>query len=151
MLDQLQDARRIGDTVAPAASAAASAALVVGEALGVPDDGADLGGMVSAEHHGAEAPDPADADGGWQPVPVPPPTYTLKPKANPVARRPIADAAGPAVDVAEAEPAGSAANPARSSGGQRDDVRPAGGREPEPATPAFDLDEILERRIASGS
>ncbi len=150
MLDQLQGARRTHDTVASATSAAASETLVVGEALGVLDDGADLGGMVSAEHRGADAPDPAAADGGWQPVPVPPPTYTLKPKA-PVVRRPVADAAGLAVDMAEAEPAGSAANPARSSGGQRDDVPPAGGREPEPAAPAFDLDEILERRIASGS
>lgn len=55
--------------------------------------------------------------GGWSPVPVPPPTYTLKPKA-----------------------------PARR-------VSAAVVPQPEPATaPAtFDLDEILERRIASGA
>ena len=57
------------------------------------------------------------AAAGWSPVPVPPPTYTLKPKAP--ARR-VSAAAVP---------------------------------QPEPATvPAtFDLDEILERRIASGA
>ena len=60
--------------------------------------------------------DPAVA-GGWSPVPVPPPTYTLKPKA-----------------------------PARR-------VSAAVVPQPEPATApvTFDLDEILERRIASGA
>lgn len=52
---------------------------------------------------------------GWQPVPVPPPTYTLKPKAPAVVR----------------------------SG------QPLPGA-PAAATSTFDLDEILERRIASG-
>jgi hypothetical protein len=85
---------------------------------------------------------------GWQPVPVPPPTYTLKPKARPVVRRPlVVDAEDDLVDVATAAPAGGSAPPRAS---QRDDVQPA-TPEPEPAAPAFDLDEILERRIASGS
>jgi hypothetical protein len=63
--------------------------------------------------------------GGWQPVPVPPPTYTLKPKARPPVRRPA-----PAVEAPDVMP-----------------VRPPATR---PASPAFDLDEILERRIAAG-
>ncbi len=74
-------------------------------------------------------------DGGWQPVPVPPPTYTLKPKASPPRRRvaaplpatPMADEPAPA-----AAPASVPAEPLTAA---------AGG---------FDLDEILERRIASG-
>lgn len=56
--------------------------------------------------------DQPDVDRGWSPVPVPPPTYTLKPKAPPVVR---------------AQPAPVAVPP-----------------------PVFDLDEILERRIAAG-
>ncbi len=73
----------------------------------------------------AAAPSPVVADeaaepvvaGGWSPVPVPPPTYTLKPKAP--ARRVSA------ITVPQPEPAAA------------------------PVT--FDLDEILERRIASGA
>ena len=56
-------------------------------------------------------------DRSWQPVPVPPPTYTLKPKAPVVRAQP-----------AQASPPTSA----------------------ESTTETFDLDEILERRIASG-
>ena len=65
------------------------------------------------EPHAEPKSQTAQLDGGWSPVPVPPPTYTLKPKA-PTVVRPVA------APVAES-----------------------------PA--AFDLDEILERRIASGA
>jgi hypothetical protein len=64
-------------------------------------------------------------DAGWQPVPVPPPTYTLKPKAPPrPAQRPVAT--------------GTAAP------GQ-----PSSPSQVEAPAAVFDLDEILERRIAS--
>jgi hypothetical protein len=78
----------------------------------------------------AEPPQPS----GWQPVPVPPPTYTLKPKAPPRSR-PVAASAVPAVS----SPAPVATSPAAAP------VTAAA------VAPAFDLDEILERRIASGS
>ncbi len=69
-------------------------------------------------------------DGGWQPVPVPPPTYTLKPKAPSVRQHPVVPPVAqvdPPVEARREEPA-----PAPSS------------------APGFDLDEILERRIAAG-
>lgn len=59
----------------------------------------------------------APAGPGWQPVPVPPPTYTLKPKA-PAPARP------------------SAPVPARADAGD---------------AATLDLDEVIERRIASGA
>ena len=64
-------------------------------------------------------------ENGWQPVPVPPPTYTLKPKATPVVR-PQAPAPPPPTPM------------------------PMPMVAPQPVV-AFDLDEILERRIASGA
>jgi hypothetical protein len=86
------------------------------------------------------------ADGGWQPVPVPPPTYTLKPKARPVVRRPVADVD----DDVSATGAGPTAGTTARTG---TDVPPEVATAPTAPTapPAFDLDEILERRIASGS
>ncbi len=63
--------------------------------------------------------EPVVVENGWQPVPVPPPTYTLKPKATPVVRP---QAPAPPVPLAAPQP-----------------------------VVAFDLDEILERRIASGA
>ncbi|WP_460461545.1 hypothetical protein [Angustibacter peucedani] len=79
---------------------------------------------VVAEPAAHDVPD----DGSWQPVPVPPPTYTLKPKAPPVRRRVLPEQAAPApaepvVEAPVAEPA---------------------------AMGGFDLDAILERRIAAG-
>jgi hypothetical protein len=71
---------------------------------------------------------------GWQPVPVPPPTYTLKPKAPAPVRR--------SVSAASAAPRGDA--PVQQSSGAPSD-RPA-----DAPAPGFDLDAILERRIASG-
>lgn len=65
---------------------------------------------------------PAATGSGWSPVPVPPPTYTLKPKAPTVVRPVPVPAPAPAPVV-----------------------------EPTLAAPAFDLDEILERRIAAGA
>ena len=63
--------------------------------------------------------EPVVVETGWQPVPVPPPTYTLKPKATPVVRP---QAPAPPVPMVAPQP-----------------------------VVAFDLDEILERRIASGA
>jgi hypothetical protein len=145
VLDQLQHARRAGETVAIATS---SEAMLSGQVLGG-GDGAEL--VATATTGGGGSSENVPADGGWQPVPVPPPTYTLKPKARPVVRRPFADTVDAVVDEAVLAPAGTAARPAATSSSQRDGVHPSGRRAPEPAVPAFDLDEILERRIASGS
>lgn len=71
---------------------------------------ADAVDAASVREPAAAAGQPV-VDRGWSPVPVPPPTYTLKPKAPPVVR-PVAAVV---------------------------------------AAPSFDLDEILERRIASGA
>jgi hypothetical protein len=79
-------------------------------------------------------------DGGWQPVPVPPPTYTLKPKARPVVRRPVPVTQPGAVDVADGHEMSGSPAPVRADVPAMQD----------PAPPAFDLDEILERRIAAG-
>ena len=65
--------------------------------------------------------EPVVVENGWRPVPVPPPTYTLKPKATPVVRPQAPAPPMPMPMVA-----------------------------PQPVV-AFDLDEILERRIASGA
>ena len=65
--------------------------------------------------------EPVVIENGWQPVPVPPPTYTLKPKAPPVVRPQAPPPPAPVPTVT-----------------------------PQPVV-AFDLDEILERRIASGA
>ena len=104
---------------------------VVGEVVAAHRDRAGQGtepGPAEVETSDA-APVEATTD-GWQPVPVPPPTYTLKPKAPPRVR--------PAVSApAAATPAAPAPTPVPT---------PAA-----PTAPAFDLDEILERRIASGS
>ncbi|KQX62864.1 hypothetical protein ASD06_12650 [Angustibacter sp. Root456] len=89
----------------------------------------------AAESQPAEVTPDQPADDGWQPVPVPPPTYTLKPKA-PARTRPVVPAQ---TRTAADEPAATAPAPAAP-------VAP-----PAPSVPAFDLDEILERRIASGS
>jgi hypothetical protein len=84
-------------------------------------DLAALEARAAQQHADAEAAaawPSAPVGPGWQPVPVPPPTYTLKPKAPAVVRQgqPL-----PGAPV-QAAPA-----------------------------PGFDLDEILERRIASGA
>lgn len=117
---------------ASAPSAEASASTPAKPSAQAPD--------VQPEGEPVTAADAAPAqqdDGSWQPVPVPPPTYTLKPKASPapVVRRTPAPAAGsaPAPDAAP--------SPAPAS-------EPAAVAVETPA--AFDLDEILERRIAAG-
>lgn len=81
--------------------------------------------------------EPAPAENGWQPVPVPPPTYTLKPKATPVLR-----------PQAPAQPA--PAPPATAQPATSPEPQVAAAPQPQPVV-AFDLDEILERRIASGA
>jgi hypothetical protein len=79
----------------------------------------------------------AAAGAGWQPVPVPPPTYTLKPKAPAPVHRPVAAPA--AVDRQPTRPSGS---------GQASNVAPDDAAVG--ADSGFDLDQILERRIAAG-
>lgn len=66
---------------------------------------------------------PVPVDRSWQPVPVPPPTYSLKPKAPVVVRPQSGEVTAPAEASAPDSP--------------------------QPAPP-FDLDEILERRISAG-
>jgi hypothetical protein len=68
----------------------------------------------------------AAAGSGWQPIPVPPPTYTLKPKAPAPVQRP-APASLPATG----------------------DRRGPSGETSDPDA-GFDLDQIIERRIAAG-
>ena len=84
---------------------------------------------VQATRPAELAMEPAPVENGWQPVPVPVPTYTLKPKATRVIR-PQA--------------------PAQPVTAQPIVTQPVTSAEPPPAV-AFDLDEILERRIASGA
>jgi hypothetical protein len=117
-----------------------------------------VGEVVAAhrERRGAEDVDAAAADeiaagpvpsaqvheprpGEWKPVPVPPPTYTLKPKAPPRTR-----------PVVTAPAAGSSQAPGSSAARVAPPVAAPAAPVATPA-PAFDLDEILERRIASGS
>jgi hypothetical protein len=102
-----------------------------------PDVTPNRPGVGSGHDRAGAARQPADPDGGWQPVPVPPPTYTLKPKARPAVRRPVAEPGATGAAGSDA--------PARTSAPSHADV---------PATnqpdPTFDLDEILERRIAAG-
>jgi hypothetical protein len=102
-----------------------------------PDVDPNRPGHASGHDLAGAARQPANPDGGWQPVPVPPPTYTLKPKARPAVRRPVAEPRAMGGAGLEA--------PAGASAPSHADV---------PATnqpgPTFDLDEILERRIAAG-
>ncbi|MGN6303048.1 MAG: hypothetical protein ACTHN8_18345 [Angustibacter sp.] len=111
---------------------------VVGEVVAAHRDrGAGASPQPQVDDATSAEPAPSEpADGGWQPVPVPPPTYTLKPKAPPRVRPAVPVAAGVAAE--ETTVAAPAAAP----------VAPAPAA---PPVPAFDLDEILERRIASGS
>jgi hypothetical protein len=123
-------ARDHRSAVAPASAASAPAASM----QDVDENGAEV---ASGHEDAGVALGSARSDGGWQPVPVPPPTYTLKPKARPAVRRPVAE---PGARGA-APPDGSA----RSSAPEHADVQHA----LQPA-PTFDLEEILERRIAAG-
>ena len=93
---------------------------------------------------GAQPSTPAGA--GWQPVPVPPPTYTLKPKAPTVIQARVTPT--PATSRPEATwPDGQPADDGQQDAGRRATSAPPVS----PAAPTFDLDEILERRIASGA
>jgi hypothetical protein len=93
----------LSDSAAPAASGVEAASGDPADELADSTEDAGAAGQVDVR--------------SWQPVPVPPPTYTLKPKAPVVRAQP-----------AQASPPTSA----------------------ESTTETFDLDEILERRIASG-
>jgi len=123
-----QDVRAIVEQVTTARRQADAAATTPAGATAItPDDDLRLPPSASADAVPAGSQEPSPAAGGWQPVPVPPPTYTLKPKAPAPVRRPLFTA-----DVTDEVPA----------------TRPPA---PQPAPPpAFDLDEILERRIAAG-
>lgn len=140
MLDKVDAARR------SQAERVAGSEVVAGAVL--PDADQHLTQADPDEASAAESVVEASAE-GWQPVPVPPPTYTLKPKARPAVRRQV-EAAG-SVDEPGDGAAAESHQAAGARGSQRDDVSPPTPREPAPAGPAFDLDEILERRIASGS
>lgn len=96
--------------------------------------------------------------GGWTPVPVPPPTYTLKAHAP---RRRLASAALAQVAPAQVAPASEAAAAARPAPAPWTDApgppsvaaavtRPGSGPRTDAPLPAFDLDAVLERRRASG-
>lgn len=74
-------------------------------------------------------------EGGWEPVAVPPPTYTMKPKAD----RPAEPAAVLAADSDSA--------PARQS---RESVEPGEPVQPAITIDELDLDSVLERRRAAG-
>ncbi|MFC6006531.1 hypothetical protein [Angustibacter luteus] len=109
---------------------------VVGQVVAANRDRAAAAGSAAAVDGASSEVESGPDDGSWQPVPVPPPTYTLKPKAPPVQVRPAAYSNDPAPDAPVAEPVS----------------EPVG----EPAVVAaaaeaggFDLDEILERRIAA--
>jgi hypothetical protein len=95
----------------------------LGERLNV--DTAAQGSVDVGALQAADGGPTLDEPGTWRPVPVPPPTYTLKPKARSAMAR---IAVTPAAEA-----------PVASGGGQ--------GNVP---VSAFDLDEILERRIAAG-
>jgi len=110
----------------------------------------DATAPVEPEADGAAAPGDgsaiaAAAGSGWQPVPVPPPTYTLKPKAPaPVQRSVVSGGAAerqPAGVATAADPSGPAAGTATGRASDDAALGPDGG---------FDLDQILERRIAAG-
>lgn len=84
--------------------------------------------------------DVAAEPGSWTPVPVPVPTYMLKPMAP--ARRVAPWQEGPAAASAEPEPAPEPVVPAA-------EYEPA-AYEPAPTRVVPDLDAVLERRRASG-
>jgi hypothetical protein len=140
IVEQVSAARRAQDTVTIATTGA-----VAGD-TSTADAGHDLAlSEPTSLAVGVAEPAPR-GDGSWQPVPVPPPTYTLKPKARPVVRRPVADV----VDDLSATGAATSVGTSARTGA---DVLPevSAGPAAPTAPPAFDLDEILERRIASGS
>lgn len=100
---------------------------------------------LAAPDSAAGLPEPDD---GWQPVPVPPPTYTLKERAPGPDQPPLVPTGRSSVDpAAESLDADAVAGPEQGSTVVLPDD------EPEPAAadpaPSFDLDAILERRIAS--
>lgn len=162
MLQQLGETRRAQDAAA-LATATVAPNMVAGTVLSSDVDPA-LAHGEQVQHGAADSHDALAADGGWQPVPVPPPTYTLKPKARPVVRRPAPDLTESWVDEddaverdaverdaeeRDAAGAGQAPGTAGHARAPRSDVRPSAASA-EPTAPAFDLDEILERRIAAG-
>jgi hypothetical protein len=128
------------DTASVAGTVASGGALLVPHGT-IPDVDPHLAQPALALGGADVAREAPPVDGGWQPVPVPPPTYTLKPKARPIVRRPAVPVAPQeALGAPDGLEASGSAAPARA------DVRTT----QQPAPPAFDLDEILERRIAAG-
>jgi len=95
----------------------------------------------------------AERADGWTPVPVPPPTYTLKPSAPRRAPRPAAEVAAPepvpappAVERAPGTVPGATVPAARTE--QAASTSSASSPAPAPA-PTWDLEAVLERRRAA--
>jgi len=75
----------------------------------------EAGAQMQPQASAATGTDDADATGGWEPVPVPPPTYTMKPKAPPRrswSPQPSADQPGQPGQPPAAEPAAASASAA---------------------------------------
>ena len=126
-----QDVRAVIEQVAAARRVSNGAAVATPESFATTPDAGGQPPLSAPTDAGATgSPEPRPVADGWQPVPVPPPTYTLKPKARPVVRRAVA----PQLDAADVPTA----------------TGPSVAQVDGPAAPAFDLDEILERRIAAG-
>ncbi|HET8615535.1 MAG TPA: hypothetical protein VFL94_08430 [Actinomycetales bacterium] len=137
VLAQVQAARRSHDTGAVPASS------VVGRAVITVDAGTQAALRASTEAP-VEIGQSHGSSDEWQPVPVPPPTYTLKPKARPARRQ--AERPGQVDDAAAEQGAGGGPGGGTMAAGPGADVpAPVAADEP----PQFDLDEILERRIAA--
>jgi hypothetical protein len=126
-----QDVRAVIEQVAAARRVSNGAVVATPESFATTPDAGGQPPLSAPTDAGATGrPEPRPVADGWQPVPVPPPTYTLKPKARPVVRRAVA----PQLDAADVPTA----------------TGPLSAQVDGPAAPAFDLDEILERRIAAG-
>jgi cytoskeletal protein RodZ len=115
---------------------------VVGHVVAANRDRAAAAASADGVESASSEPESRTADGSWQPVPVPPPTYTLKPKAPAVSVRPAAysNAAVPTEPAAAVEPVEPVTTPV---------VEPVPAVAGAAGTGGFDLDEILERRIAA--
>jgi hypothetical protein len=149
ILDQVHGVRAAGTGAVATADLAVGAVvadMVVAGAVVTSDGGAGLAHDVRSELSARPDHDTI-AEGSWQPVPVPPPTYTLKPKARPAVRRPVVDDLG---DRDDRDDLGVSAAVASQDESASAPIAPAASTAPPAAAaPAFDLDEILERRIAA--
>ncbi|MBD5786578.1 hypothetical protein IF650_10330 [Cellulosimicrobium terreum] len=151
-------------TTADLARRAAAASVPVpapGRAAGTAREERDASPSASASRDDGEEPDAAETieqlvdapheptGRAWDPVPVPAPTYTMKPTAP---RREPAPLTPDDVTSADVAPAGSvAARDDEAAGPQDTDGRaPGDERKPKTETLGLDLNEILARRRAAG-